>query len=165
MFSPGASLTWQKCPNSWPLLTEPLLNSRDFCFTAFLQRRCYYSNPRGGRTEVQKLNHFLNLCTASKCVLIRVCLIPVSHIMGHFLSSAYFCSACTHACVHAKSLQLYLTLCDPMDCNLPGSSVRGIIGASMLEWVALPSSRGSSPPRDGTCVSYVSCIDRQVLYH
>ena len=35
----------------------------------------------------------------------------------------------------------------------------------MLEWVAMPSSRGSSPPRDGTRISYVSCIGRWVLYH
>ena len=133
MFSPGASLTWQKHPNSWPLLTEQLLNSRDFCFAAFLQRRCYYSNPRGGRTEVQKLNHFLNVCTASKWVLIRVCLIPRSHVIFLFLSSAYFCSTSMRACVHAKSLQLYLTLCNPIDCNLPGSSVHGIIWARILE--------------------------------
>ena len=40
-----------------------------------------------------------------------------------------------------------------------------ILQARILEWVATPSSRGSSQPRDGTCVSYVSCIGRQVLYH
>ena len=49
--------------------------------------------------------------------------------------------------------------CDPMDCSLPGSSVYGILQARILEWVAMPSSRGSSSPRDGTC------IGRQVLYH
>ena len=40
--------------------------------------------------------------------------------------------------------QLYLTLCDPMDCNLPGSSVHGILQARVLEWVAISFSRGSS---------------------
>ena len=40
------------------------------------------------------------------------------------------------------------TLCHPMDCSPPGSSVHGILQAGILEWVALPSSRGSSPPRD-----------------
>ena len=50
--------------------------------------------------------------------------------------------------VCAKSLQLCLTLCDPMDCRLPDSSVRGILQARILEWVAMPSSRGSSQPRD-----------------
>ena len=42
--------------------------------------------------------------------------------------------------VHAKLLQLCLTLCDPMDCSLPGSSVHGILQARILEWVAMPSS-------------------------
>ena len=40
--------------------------------------------------------------------------------------------------------KLCLTLCDPMDCSLPGSSVHGILQASILGWVAIPSSRGSS---------------------
>ena len=48
--------------------------------------------------------------------------------------------------VCAKSLQLCLTLCDPMVCSLPGSSVHGIFQARILEWVAMPSSRGLSHP-------------------
>ena len=44
----------------------------------------------------------------------------------------------------AKSLQLCLTLCNPVDCIPPGSSVHGILRARILEWVAMPSSRGSS---------------------
>ena len=50
--------------------------------------------------------------------------------------------------VRAKSLQSCLTLYDPMDCSPPGSSVHGILQARILEWLAMPSSRGSSPPRD-----------------
>ena len=42
------------------------------------------------------------------------------------------------------------TLCDPMDCSPPGSSVHGSLQARIPEWVAMPSSRGSSPPRDQT---------------
>ena len=64
--------------------------------------------------------------------------------------------------LHAKSLQFCLTLCDPMDCSLPGSSVHGILQARILEWVAISSSRGSSWPRDQTCVSCSSCSGRQV---
>ena len=45
------------------------------------------------------------------------------------------------------------TLCDPMDCSLPGSSVHGIFQASVLEWIAISFSRGSSQPRDWTQVS------------
>ena len=47
------------------------------------------------------------------------------------------------------------TLCDPMDCSLPDSSVHGIIQSRILEWVAISFSRGSSQPRDWT---QVSCI-------
>ena len=44
--------------------------------------------------------------------------------------------------------ELCPTLCDPMDCSSPGSSVHGILQARILEWVAFPFSRGSSQPRD-----------------
>ena len=54
----------------------------------------------------------------------------------------------------AKLLQSCLTVCDTTDGSLPGSSVHGILQARILEWVAMPSSRGSSWPRDKTCVSY-----------
>ena len=63
------------------------------------------------------------------------------------------------------SLQSRPTLCDLMDCSLPGSSIHGIFQAWILEWVAMSSSRRSSQPRDRTQISYVSCIGRQVLYH
>ena len=69
------------------------------------------------------------------------------------------------ACVHAKLLQLCSTLCHPMGCSPPGSSVHGIIQTRILEWVAMPSSRGPSQSRDWTHVSYVPYIGRQVLYH
>ena len=59
-----------------------------------------------------------------------------------------------------------------MNCRPPGSSVYGIYQARILAWylpdkiwVAMPSSRWSSQPRDQTHVSYVSCIGRPVLYH
>ena len=48
------------------------------------------------------------------------------------------------------------TLCDPVDCILPGSSVHGILQARILEWVAISFSRGSSPPRDKTQVSHIA---------
>ena len=53
-----------------------------------------------------------------------------------------------YICVHTKSLQLCPTLCSSMDCSLPGSSVQGILQARILEWITMPSSRGSSRPRD-----------------
>ena len=53
-------------------------------------------------------------------------------------------------CVCVLVTQLCPALCNPMDCNLPGSSVHGILQARILEWVAMPSSRGSSWPRNQT---------------
>ena len=57
------------------------------------------------------------------------------------------------AAAAAKTLQSRSTLCDPIDGLLPGSSVHGILQARILERVAMPSSRGSSQPRDRTWVS------------
>ena len=55
-----------------------------------------------------------------------------------------------------KVTQLCQTLCDPMDCSPPGSYVRGILQARILEWVAFPFSRGSPQPRDWTQVSHIA---------
>ena len=55
--------------------------------------------------------------------------------------------------VCANLLQLCRALCDPMDYTPLGSSVHSILQARILEWVAMPSSRGSFQPRDGTQVS------------
>ena len=66
------------------------------------------------------------------------------------------------ACVRAQSCP---TLCNPEDCSPPGSSVHGISQVRILEWVAIPLSRGSSQPRDRTWVSWISCLGRWVLYH
>ena len=68
-------------------------------------------------------------------------------------------------CEPAKWFQSSLILCDPMDCSPLGFPVHGILQARILEWIAMPSSRGFSQPRDWTYVSYVSCIGRQFLYH
>ena len=56
-----------------------------------------------------------------------------------------------HMC--AKSLQLCPNLCDPMHCSPPGCVVHGVLQERMLEWVTMPSSRGSSQPRDRTLIS------------
>ena len=53
-----------------------------------------------------------------------------------------------HVHERAKSVQSYLALCEPMDCNPPGSSVHGILQVWILKWVAMPSSRGFSQPCD-----------------
>ena len=64
-----------------------------------------------------------------------------------------------------RSAQSSLALCDTLYCSPPGSSVHGILQARrLLEWVAVSSSRGSSRPRDPTCISSVSCMGLRVLY-
>ena len=63
-------------------------------------------------------------------------------------------------CVCVCVCVLYLTLRDPMDCRLPGSSVHGIFQATILEQITISFYRGSSLPRD-----LVSCTGRQICYH
>ena len=67
-------------------------------------------------------------------------------------------------CLVTQSCQ---SLCNPMDCSLPGSSVYGISQATVLAWVVISYSRGSSRSRDRTHVSCVSVsyIGRWILYH
>ena len=78
-----------------------------------------------------------HLFTCLLCLLVPVCRsLPVSQ--SCYRSSDY---------LHAKSLQLCLTLCNPVDRSPPGSSVHGILQARILEWVAISYSRGSSQPR------------------
>ena len=75
------------------------------------------------------------------------------HVTGNWL---------IHACNFLKAIfkllvtQSCLTLCDPMDCGPPGSSVHGILQARILEWVAIPFFRGTSRPRDRTLVSCIA---------
>ena len=61
--------------------------------------------------------------------------------------------------------ELCLTLCNPMDCSLPGSSVHGIFEARILDQIAISYSRGSLRPRDRTHTSSFSCPVRQILYY
>ena len=61
--------------------------------------------------------------------------------------------------------QLCPTLCNPMDCSPPGSSVHWILQARILEWVPIYNFRGSSWPRDQTCISCVSWYGIWIPYH
>ena len=65
----------------------------------------------------------------------------------------------------ARSLQSCPILCDPMDSSPPGSSVHRLLQASILEWVAMPFSRGPSRSKDGSDISSVCCTGKRVLYH
>ena len=83
----------------------------------------------------------------------RCSTVPVSQTVAY----ATFLKIFLRACVHAKSLQLCPILCSPMDCSPPGFSVHGILQERILGWVAMPFSRGSSQPRDQTCIFCNSC--------
>ena len=82
---------------------------------------------------------------------------PLDRTHFHVYRQAFFHIACELLQFSAQSC---LTLCDPMDCSPPGSSVHEISQAKILEWVAFSFSRGSSQPRERT---YVSCIGRRIL--
>ena len=73
-----------------------------------------------------------------------------------YFFSSITTGTCCLGCICAQLLQLHLTLCDPVNCSLPGYSVHRILQAKILEWVAMPFSRGSSWPRDQTCISCIA---------
>ena len=99
--------------------------------------------------------------TKSKCLLMWCCFFAFSVIFYNYFSVFYkynFSSLIVMCMSNVKVLvtQLCLTLCDPMDFSLPSSSAHGILQGRILEWVAIPFSRGSSQPRDLTQVSHVA---------
>ena len=81
-------------------------------------------------------------------------------------------ASCVYLCARVLShVRLFVT---PMDCSPPGPTVHRISQTRRLEWGAISSSRGSSPPKDGTRVSFVSsiaggfvaaCTNREVCTH
>ena len=82
-------------------------------------------------------------------------IIPQSKPLGesHRLLNAFLLVITLGLCVLAQPLQSCLTLCDPADYSPQGSSLHGILQARILECVAMPSSRGSSWPRDWICIA------------
>ena len=81
--------------------------------------------------------------------LIPICL--AVFLLGFILLG----TLCESQSLNYWKVQVVSDSLQPMDCSLPGSSVHGILQARILEWVAIPFSRGSSQPRDRT---QVSCI-------
>ena len=105
--------------------------------------------------------------------VVKTILFLVAFVIMFFLLSkhSWFAILCSFQ-VYSKEIHIYICcvhllshvwlFCDLMDCSPPGSSVHGIFQARILEWVAIPFSRGSSQRRDQTLISY---IGRQILYH
>ena len=76
---------------------------------------------------------------------------------GHKLFAFFPCVKCSHLLLKwSEVAQSCPTLCNPMDCILPGSSIHGIFQARVLEWVTISFSRGSSRPQDRTEVSRIA---------
>ena len=86
------------------------------------------------------------LCEGSK--KITLCTINCCKAFPTHTEQMLRCLPCGffYACMYTKPLQSCPPLCDPMDCDPPGSSVHGISQARILEWVAMPSSGGSFQP-------------------
>ena len=128
---------------SLPLVSYLLAQHPPWCWnTIFLQ--C-------GNTDHSSFSWYLSSHSFSVSCLACTCCISDSwsSILGSL------------SCVRAQSLQSCLTLCNPMDCRLPGFSVHGVFQVRKLEWVAISFSRRSSQPRDQT---HISCVDRWILY-
>ena len=99
---------------------------------------------------------YMYICILFK-VLFHFWLLKILNIFNIFSSLCYrsllfIFYIAVHACSVSES---HLTLLDPMDCNPPGSSVHGIFLARLLDWIAISSSRGSSPHRDQTCLLWL----------
>ena len=124
-----------------------------------------YFNYLGKGVEISR-----NWATAHFSVFMVLVGTVVSHIMTCVTLSLIMvmcyneCILRLMVCVACLVTQWYLTLCDPMDCSPPGSSVHGISQARILEGVAMPSSRGSSQPRDQTQGYQNIPHCRQILY-
>ena len=91
--------------------------------------------------------------------LVHTLTLTHSHIHTNTYTPSHHC-----VCVCLVALS-YSALCNLMNCSLPGSSVHRILQGRILEWVAIPFSRGSSRPRGQTHISCISCIGKQILYH
>ena len=89
-----------------------------------------------------------------------LCLMPCRGVLVESVLDSF-----SWVCMCVLVAQSCLTFHDPVDCSPPGSSVHGILQGRILEWVGILFSRGSSWPRDETCVSRVSCIGRSANYY
>ena len=130
----------------YPLQYSGLENSMDYIeFHGLYGVRHDWANF----TSLQSfLKHSLTTHTTKTLSFYRVQYIPLTKHLQYLCYCLQCCSR-HFASVVSDS-------CNPMDCSLPGSSIRGIPQARILEWVAISFSRGSSPPRDQTWVSRIA---------
>ena len=123
------------CPWGRPLISRPH-------FFIYKMGQCYNSELIRGLCELSEIMQM-------KPLALRLKQLETSRDVVNVNSKAFWVLVCVLV------VQLCPTLCDPMYCNPLGCSIHGILQARILEWVAIPFSRGSSLPRDQT---QVSCI-------
>ena len=139
----------------WPLNNCVLQLSR---FTCLYLLMCNLSSPDKNNQEFAFTllpNNYLKLSLVFQSF---VWVIP--HLF--WMSSCLIWVGHYEKCLCAKSLQSHLTLCDPMDCSLLDSSVHEILQAKVLDWVAMPSSKGSFQPRGKTHTHLLHLLHWQV---
>ena len=133
---------------------------KGYCLgVAYLTLVRIHSTLRGKLRTLLLFGFFFPLCS------------PNPHIHTGTLEAVHGSSSLhffIHSAFNATSVCVLVaqscpTLCDPMDCSPPGSFVHEISKVRILEWVAISSSKGSSPPRDRTSVCFLHC--RWVLCH
>ena len=128
---------------AWQDFSEQIMNS---FFSGLTRAKCLAVSLKENSHLVVKMNQGL--------ISHKQCLFPTLWTRGPGAWVAYHEM---EPCLIRESevAQLCPTLCDPMDCSLPGFSLHGILQGRVLEWVAIPFSRGSSWSRDRTRVSWI----------
>ena len=105
-------------------------------------------------------------CSSCSCPAAKDHIVWITTVYFSILQVSFFTGVWKTMCCAVLSRFSYVQLCATLSTVAHQSPLSmGILPARIREWVAVPSSGGSSPPRDRTCISIVSCIDRQALFH
>ena len=146
------SETWNHVSNCLTDISSWIVNitsySTNLKLMVFLLKSVFPSSENG--TAIYLVTFFLSNSISSPVILIGI---SQMSLLVHL-----YCHQSSPVKVKAQSC---MTLCDPMDYSPSGSSAHGILQARILEWIAIPFSRGSSPPRDWT----QSPVLRLLFYH
>ena len=116
----------------------------------FLELSCFFHDPRNVSNLISGSSAFVKTSMNIWNFTVHILLNPGLENFEH-----YFTSVWDERQSQSEVAQLCLTLCDPMDCSLPGCSLHGILQARVLEWGSISFSRRSSQPRDRTWVSRI----------
>ena len=146
-------------PQLLPLLWQSHLGPRPSCSPTLWPPRAAWPGPEAPAHHCWPVFHRSSPHAPPNCTLS-----PSPRPAPSLLLPVSLCLPRRHLQSVCPVAQSCPALCDPMDCSPPGSSVHGILQARVLEWAAVPFSRGSSRPRDRTRVSYIAGIGRQALY-